>query len=79
MYTSLPELWKLFNRAVSISAMSPEGLITLSALDTVLNYNDTELSVTYEEFWEAMSYFLNRTNLFILSKRRKANVNFSPH
>lgn len=79
MYTQLPELWELFNKAVSISSMTSDGLLTLSLLDTMLQYSDKELDVTYDEFWEAMTYFLNRSNLLIFKKRSKKNGHSSSH
>jgi hypothetical protein len=52
-----------------------DGLPTLSALREVMEYNDYELDVTYEDFWSCLSYMLNRVRQSIVQGRKNASRN----
>jgi hypothetical protein len=77
-FTPLPELWQIFEFAVSLYGADDYG-VRLTMLETYVNgtYGSlteclNELNVTHWEFWNCMGYFLNRLNENIATRRANA-------
>lgn len=69
-FTSLPQLWETFELVTSVSSVTDNGYLTITMLDTYLNFNNKILKVTHKDFWETMSYFLYRRNEDIYRKQK---------
>jgi hypothetical protein len=64
-------LWETFELVVSLSDTDTNfGYLSLNMMNTYLSFNSKSLEVTYQDFWDSMSYFLYRRNKDIVEKHK---------
>ena len=60
--SALSQIWEIFNHAKAISTFDPEVGYNLLGVHSIIASRDDTLNCSVDDFWQALTYFLYRTN-----------------